>query len=71
MLDSMVNFVDDRDFIGLRPYNSSLDYLPGDCAVFNDQVVKCITATTGTFNPANWTELCSVGTLFCVSHVPA
>lgn len=62
-LDSMVNFVDDRDFIGLRTYNPALDYLPGDCAVFNDQVVKCITTTTGTFNPADWTVLAAFGSV--------
>src|SRR5687768_12228652 len=62
-LDSMVNFVDDRDFIGLRSYNSTQDYLPGDCAVFNDQVVKCITATTGTFNPTHWTVLAAFGSV--------
>lgn len=63
MLDSMVNFVDDRNFIGLREYNPALDYLPGDCAVFNDQVVRCITATTGTFNPAHWTVLAAFGSV--------
>jgi hypothetical protein len=63
MLDSMVNFVDDRDFIGLRSYNPTQDYLPGDCAVFNDQVVKCITATTGVFNPTHWTILAAFGSV--------
>ena len=63
MLDSMVNFIDDRDFIGLRTYNPDQDYLPDDCAVFNDQVVKCITATTGPFNPAHWTVLAAFGSV--------
>lgn len=62
-LDSMVNFVDDRDLVGLRTYNENYDYLPGDCAVFNDQVVKCITATTGPFNPAHWTVLAAFGSV--------
>jgi len=63
MLDSMVNFVDDRDFVGLRDYNSSQNYIPGDCAVFNNQVIKCITATTGVFDAADWVVLTAVGSV--------
>src|ERR1044072_373906 len=63
MLDSMVNFVDDRDFIGLREYNPALQYLVGDCAVHNDQVVKCIADTTGVFNPVKWTVLAAFGSV--------
>lgn len=66
-LDSVVNFVDDRDFIGLRNYNPALNYLPTDCAVFGNQVVQCITATTGPFNPAHWQVISSVGSVTYVS----
>lgn len=67
MLDSMVNLVDDRDLIGLRQYNPSTDYLPGDCAVFNDQIVRCITATTGVFNPAHWAVMNTFGSVTYIS----
>lgn len=77
MLDSMVNFVDDREFIGLRDYNVEKNYLPGDCAVFNNEIVKCIAATTGPFNPANWVVLAAFGSVSYVgtwdtqNNVPA
>lgn len=67
MLDSMVNFSDDRDFIGLRDYNATQEYLPGDCAVFADQVVQCLIATTGTFNPADWKIISAFGSVTYVS----
>ena len=35
MIDSMVNFVDDRDLIGLRNYDVTLQYSLGDTAVYN------------------------------------
>ncbi len=62
-LDSMVNFVDDRDFIGLRDYNATQDYLPGDTAVFDNKVVRCTTATTGVFDPADWMVLAAFGSV--------
>ncbi|HTF04233.1 MAG TPA: hypothetical protein VK826_09405, partial [Bacteroidia bacterium] len=62
-IDSTVNFVDDRDFIGLREYNPAADYLPGDTAVFNDQVVRCLNATTGPYDPADWTVLAAFGSV--------
>lgn len=33
LLDSMVNFTDDRDLLGLRVYNPGATYLPGDTVV--------------------------------------
>ena len=34
LIDSLVNFVDDRDLIGLRVYDPQASYLPGDTIVF-------------------------------------
>ena len=50
LLDSMVNFVDDRDFIGLKEYDPTKDYLPGDVTVFNDQVVRLVITAIDKFN---------------------
>lgn len=66
-LDSMVNFIDDRDFIGLRNYFPANQYEIGDCVVFANQVLQCNTATTGVFNPAHWTVLSAFGSVTYVS----
>jgi hypothetical protein len=61
MLDSMVNFADDRDLIGLRKYNTAVQYLPGDTVVYNDGLYECTAATSGAFNIANWKAIANFG----------
>lgn len=63
LIDSTVNIVDDRDLIGLREYNPAFEYLPGDCSVHNNQVVQCISTTTGTYDPNKWTILAAFGSV--------
>jgi RHS repeat-associated protein len=46
MLDSMVNFVDDRDFIGLREYNPALSYVTGDTAIINQMIYQASGSVT-------------------------
>ena len=53
LIDSNINFVDDRKLIGLKVYDPALDYLPGDTVIFNrlsigDRVGELAEGTPGT-----------------------
>ena len=56
LIDSLVNFVDDRDLIGLRVYDPQLDYQIGDTVIFQrlgaGDVVGEVAEGTGSTPPA-------------------
>jgi|GEM_PF-3207046 len=63
MLDSYASLVDDRDLIGLRNYNTAINYVPGDTVLHNGVLYQCLAPTTGIFDPLKWTLLQALGSV--------
>ncbi|MCU0432833.1 MAG: hypothetical protein MUC87_05215 [Bacteroidia bacterium] len=61
LIDSMMHLYDDRHRIGLRVYESSRSYLPGDTTLFDNSLFVCTTETTGTFQSDHWQPVMSAG----------
>lgn len=57
LIDSSLNLVDDRTYLGLKIYNTAIGYQPGDITVYNGVFYEAIAATSGTFDPSAWAEL--------------
>lgn len=63
LIDSLVHVTDDRGLIGLRNYDTSLSYVPGDAVLLNGNLYQCNTACTGSFTPAYWNLLQALGSV--------
>lgn len=63
LIDSLVHVTDDRGLIGLRNYDTTLSYVPGDTVLHNGNLYQCKTATSGPINPAHWNLLQSLGSV--------
>lgn len=61
LIDSMMHLYDDRHRIGLRVYEASRSYIPGDTTLFDNSLFVCITETTGIFQPGHWQPVMSAG----------
>lgn len=61
LIDSMMHLSDDRHIVGLRVYESSRIYLPGDSTLFDNSLYVCLTETTGAFSSAAWQPVMSAG----------
>ena len=40
--------------LGTDTFSTSTSYVVGDLVIYNGMIYKCITATSGAWNPANW-----------------
>ncbi|MCA6363897.1 MAG: hypothetical protein IM638_12735 [Bacteroidetes bacterium] len=61
LIDSMMHLYDDRHRIGLRVYDATRSYIPGDTTLFDNSLFVCTTETTGNFQPAHWQPVMSAG----------
>jgi hypothetical protein len=57
LIDSNLNMVDDRKYLGLKIYNTTIAYEAGDITVYNGLAYQANGSTTGTFDPAKWDAL--------------
>jgi hypothetical protein len=57
LIDSMINYPDDRNLLGLQTYDPTRTYLPGEASVYNSSIYLAINQTTGAFNPADWDKI--------------
>jgi hypothetical protein len=69
LIDSSLNLVDDMKYLGLKIYNTSLPYEPGDITVHDGIFYEAISTTSGTFDPAKWAELSTTGNaIISITH---
>jgi hypothetical protein len=57
LIDSMINFPDDRSLLGLQTYDTGRLYLVGETAIYNSSIYQAINQATGTFNPSDWNKI--------------
>jgi hypothetical protein len=57
ILDSYPNLIDHAHMLGLNEYLETKVYQPGNSVVFEGEIYKCNTQTSGTFEPADWEKL--------------
>lgn len=57
LIDSMINYPDDRDLLGLQTYDPTRVYIAGETAVYNSSIYQAINQTTGSFNPVDWDKI--------------
>lgn len=53
-IKTSVNTIYDALGTGTDTYSTSTSYVVGDMVIYNGMIYKCITATSGTWNSANW-----------------
>ncbi|MCW3104361.1 MAG: hypothetical protein JWO09_2801 [Bacteroidetes bacterium] len=57
LIDSMINYPDDRDLLGLQTYDPTRVYITGETTVYNSSIYQAIRQTTDTFNPDDWSKI--------------
>lgn len=53
-IKTSVNTIYDALGLGTDTFSTSTSYVVGDLVIYNGMIYKCITATSGAWNPANW-----------------
>ena len=53
-IKTSVNTIYDALGTGTDTYSASTSYVVGDMVIYNGTIYKCINATSGAWNPANW-----------------
>jgi hypothetical protein len=57
LIASMLNLIDDKALLGLRPYDNNRTYLPNDSVIYNNAIYQALVSTAGTFDPAAWKKI--------------
>lgn len=55
-IDSAYNVIDDKLIVENQYYNTNKSYLLGDLCIYEDRLLVCSEATTGTFDATKWTD---------------
>ncbi len=53
-IKTSVNDLYDALGLGTDTFSTSTSYVVGDLVIYNGMIYKCITATSGAWNPVNW-----------------
>ena len=53
-IKTSVNTIYDALGLGTDTFSTSTSYVVGDLVIYNGMIYKCITATSGTWDPADW-----------------
>lgn len=59
LIDSLAHLTDDREQLGLRAYNPSRVYSPGEAVIFNQSVYVALQPASGDFDAAKWQAVSS------------
>jgi hypothetical protein len=54
LIDSLLHYSEDREFIGLKAYSPGNNYLAGDCIVYNNDIYEALVQTSGEFTEQHW-----------------
>jgi hypothetical protein len=57
LVDSYLNFVNEKKYLGFKIYNTTIGYAPGDITIYNGSAYQAIAITSGTFDPSKWEAL--------------
>lgn len=56
-IDSSLNLIEDKRFLGLKAYDPTFAYDVGDTTIYTELIYQAIAPTTGTFDPIKWQQL--------------
>jgi hypothetical protein len=57
LVDSYLNFINEKKYLGFKVYNTTIGYAPGDITIYNGSAYQALAMTSGTFDPSKWEAL--------------